>query len=100
MTGRIPNFRGMRALVLHRADGNCVALSDQLRRLAIDVRALWPPDERAGFQVDVVFFDVDLGFDGMFPWRGGEAPMPLVAIVGSETPGRLEWAIDQAPAAR
>lgn len=24
-------------------------------------------------------------------------PVPLIALVGSETPGRLEWAIDQHP---
>jgi AmiR/NasT family two-component response regulator len=99
MTAKIPNFRGMKALILHRPDGNCVALADQLRRLAIEVQTHWPPNGRADVEVDVLFFDVDQGFDGMFPWRRGEPPMPLVAIVGSETPGRLEWAIEQAPAA-
>ena len=40
-----------------------------------------------------MFFDVDLGFDEQFPWAPGEAPMPLVALIGSEAPGRIEWAL-------
>jgi AmiR/NasT family two-component response regulator len=40
-----------------------------------------------------VFFDVDLGFDEQFPWQVGEAPMPLIALIGSEAPGRIEWAL-------
>ncbi|TIP31046.1 MAG: transcriptional antiterminator, partial [Mesorhizobium sp.] len=44
---------------------------------------------------DFVFFDADLGFDEQFPWQPGEAPMPLVALIGSEAPGRIEWALSQ-----
>ena len=40
-----------------------------------------------------MFFDADLGFDEQFPWKPGEAPMPLVALIGSEAPGRIEWAL-------
>ena len=32
---------------------------------------------------------------GLFPWLPGEAPMPLIALLGSELPGRLEWALSQ-----
>ncbi len=42
-----------------------------------------------------MFFDVDLGFDAQFPWHPGSAPMPLVALIGSEAPGRIEWALSQ-----
>jgi response regulator NasT len=40
-----------------------------------------------------VFFDVDLGFDQQFPWARGAAPMPTIALIGSEAPGRIEWAL-------
>lgn len=97
MNAQIPNFSSLRALVLHRSDSNCVALCEQLRRLKIGVTVQWPPAYAADFRFDLVFFDVDHGFDGMFPWAAGDAPVPLIAIVGSETPGRLEWAMNQHP---
>jgi len=36
---------------------------------------------------------VDRGHDAQFPWKPGEAPMPTVALIGSEAPGRIEWAL-------
>jgi AmiR/NasT family two-component response regulator len=42
---------------------------------------------------DFVFFDADMGFDEQFPWAPGTAPMPLIALIGSEAPGRIEWAL-------
>jgi response regulator NasT len=29
------------------------------------------------------------------PWAPGEAPMPLIALIGTEAPGRVEWALKQ-----
>jgi two-component system, response regulator / RNA-binding antiterminator len=29
------------------------------------------------------------------PWPPGEAPMPLIALIGTEAPGRVEWALRQ-----
>lgn len=91
------NFSGLRALVVHRADHHRDALSTQLSRFGLHVTAAAPATSLRG-QVeaaDVVFFDADAGHDDLFPWPRGMAPMPLVAILASEAPGRLEWALGQ-----
>ena len=96
MTGfRTPNFRGRKALVMHRPDDGTARLVRQLERLGMDADVCWPDFPDGGEYSDVIFFDADSGFDGLFPWPSGEAPMPLVALLGSELPGRIEWAINQ-----
>jgi AmiR/NasT family two-component response regulator len=85
MTARIPNFRGQRAVVLHRADRNCAALVEQLERLGAVVSVKWPATRMSANGADVVFFDSDLGFDDMFAWEP-ERQVLLVAF-RSEAPG-------------
>ena len=99
MTARIPNFRGQRVLVLHHADRNCAAIVEQLERLGAVVSVQWPASCVSISGADVVFFDSDHGFDGIFGWEPGKAGVPLVAILGSEAPGRIEWAMAQEPSA-
>lgn len=99
MTARIPNFRGQRVLVLHRLDRNCEAIVEQLERLGAVVSVQWPAERVAADGVDVVFFDSDLGFDELFAWEPGRSALPLVAILGSEAPGRIEWTLAQEPSA-
>lgn len=94
---RTPNFRGSRALVLHAPDRNTAALRSQLEKLGVQVTVEWPEAGADAAEYDVVFFDADCGFDGLFPWSRGEAPLPLVAMTGSEAPGRLEWMLAQNP---
>jgi AmiR/NasT family two-component response regulator len=36
---------------------------------------------------------MDRGHDEQFPWKPGQAPMPQIALIGSEAPGRVEWAL-------
>jgi AmiR/NasT family two-component response regulator len=96
---RIPNFRGARALVLHPQDHNCGAIAEQLGRLGVSAWVRWPAERVSTDGADIVFFDVDLGFEGLFGWPAGQAPVPLVAILGSEAPGRIEWMLAQAPSA-
>ena len=93
--GGIPNFRGQRALVLHRQDRNGEAIVGQLERLGVFVAVRWPAEAVSAEGMDVVFFDADNGFDGLFAWERGEASVPLIAILGSEAPGRLEWTLAQ-----
>ena len=95
----LPNFRGCQALVLHRSDGNSETLIRQLKSLGLTVRRKWPADDVSADEFDVVFFDADLGYDGLFAWRGSQAPIPLIAVVGSEAPGRIEWTLAQGPSA-
>jgi response regulator NasT len=99
MTMGIPNFRGQRALVLHPEDRNRDAILEQLERLGVSARALWPAEAVSSADVDVLFFDSDLGFDGLFAWSPGAASVPLIATLGSEAPGRIEWTLAQRPSA-
>ena len=92
---RIPNLGGAEAFILHRPHATVNALSRQLAAIGLDVRDRWPELPPDALAADFVFFDVDLGFDEQFLWKPGDAPMPLVALIGSEAPGRIEWALSQ-----
>ena len=89
----IPNFRGWSAIILHRPHAAAEAITRQLERIGATAGIVWPELDATSGSADVVFFDADLGHDGQFPWPPGEAPMPLIALLGSEAPGRVEWAI-------
>jgi len=91
----IPNFRGWSAIILHRPHAAAEAITRQLERIGATAQIVWPELDATSGDADVVFFDADLGHDGQFPWPPGEAPMPLIALLGSEAPGRVEWAIGQ-----
>jgi AmiR/NasT family two-component response regulator len=95
MSPPITNFRGLRALLLHRQDHNRDALESQLRRIGLQVVCTAPLGNGRLPAADVIFFDADLGYEGLFPWDRNEPPVPLVAVLASEAPGRLEWALDQ-----
>jgi response regulator NasT len=88
---RIPNLGGATAVILHRPHAIVQALGRQLTAIGLVVRHQWPDLEPAALAADFIFFDADLGHNEQFPWRAGEAPMPMVALVGSEAPGRIEW---------
>ncbi len=90
---RIPNLGGAKAVVLHRPHPTVNALARQLAAIGLEVGDCWPHLPAEALAADFVFFDVDLGFDEQFPWKPGEAPMPLVALIGSEALGRIEWAL-------
>lgn len=90
---RIPHLGGQRALVLHAPHANTTALVRQLRAIGLRAEEAWPDLPEDGPQADFLFFDVDMACDTQFPWKPGAAPMPLLAIIGSEAPGRIEWAL-------
>lgn len=96
---RTPNFRGWNALIIHRHDDNAARLTRQLERLGMQVTVAWPDMPEPAPTIDVVFVDGDNGFDGLFPWPPGEPAVPLIALIGSEAPGRLEWVLGQGAAA-
>lgn len=99
MRSRLPNFRGQRCLVLHRRDNNSDTLVRQLESLGLIVDLRWPVEGATADGYDVMFFDADLGYDGLFAWPPAPPPIPLIAMMGSEAPGRIEWMLSQAPAA-
>ncbi|WP_295807755.1 ANTAR domain-containing protein [uncultured Nitratireductor sp.] len=92
-----PNFVGWRALILHRPHQNVDALSAQCARIGITAEQAWPTlddqDAMSGF--NVLLIDADMGHDEQFPWAPGLAPIPIIALIGSEAPGRIAWTIGQ-----
>lgn len=93
--GRTPSFERRRALLLHRPHPTVDAISRQLTQLGMVTDCFWP-DLPAGIDIElygIVFFDADMGHDAQFPWAAGEAPIPAIALIGSEAPGRIAWAI-------
>jgi len=92
---RIPNLGGAKAFVLHRPHATVTAITRQLTAIGLEVADCWPELPAEAFAADFVFFDVDLGFDQQFPWAAGQAPMPTIALIGSEAPGRIEWALSR-----
>lgn len=94
------SFRNRRAAILCPDDKDRRVLGDRLTRLGLVVRAeaAWEPSW-TGWQPDVVFFDVDLGTGDLAGSLGDIAVRPMIAVVGAETPGRLDWMLQQRPAA-
>lgn len=92
-TNRIPNLGGRRALILHREHANASALLRQLTAIGLNAEQGWPDLPHDAAEADFLFFDVDMACDEQFPWLLGDAPMPLIALIGSEAPGRIEWAM-------
>lgn len=89
---RILDLAGAKAAILHRPHANVSAIERQLRAIGLSVESYWPelPTDLA---VDFLFFDVDMGFDLQFAWKPGQSPMPMIALIGSEAPGRIEWSL-------
>ncbi len=91
----IPNLGGAEAVILHRPHPTVQALSRQLTVIGLSVSAHWPELGPAALAADYTFFDADMGYEAQFPWAPGSAPMPTIALIGSEAPGRIEWALAQ-----
>jgi len=91
----IHTFAGRRALILHRSGEVRGRVADRLGILGVGAEGRWPALAPEDASADLLIVDVDQGHDGQFPWATGHAPMPSVALVGSESPGRLAWALEQ-----
>jgi AmiR/NasT family two-component response regulator len=90
---RIQNLGGARAVILHRPHDTVQALERQLIAIGLKTAQVWPELGPEALGADFVFFDADMGHDGQFPWAAGQSPMPMIALIGSEAPGRIEWAL-------
>ena len=90
---RIENLGGARAIVLHRPHAVVHTLSRQLAAIGLHMTQCWPELGPDSLAADFVFFDADMGYDEQFAWSPGSAPMPMIALIGSEAPGRVEWAL-------
>jgi AmiR/NasT family two-component response regulator len=89
-----PSFLGQRAVILHRPGDATDSLVRRCGLLGIHAEARWQP-LRTVDGVDIAFVDADEGWDGLLPWAAPDKPVPLVALLGSEAPGRIAWALDQ-----
>jgi response regulator NasT len=90
---RIPNLGGAQAIILHRPHPTVQALTRQLTAIGLQVTQAWPELGPEALAADYIFFDADMGHDGMFPWEAGQPPIPMIALIGSEAPGRIEWSL-------
>jgi AmiR/NasT family two-component response regulator len=91
---RTPNFTGWRAMILHRENANTERLTRQLGLLGIRASQQWAPLSPADLP-EIVLVDADQGWDDLLPWNGGVPSRPVVALLGSEAPGRIAWALSQ-----
>ena len=96
---QIPSFRNWRVAVLHTLDDDVRLLMRQLERLGIVATLVWPRLDFKTTPVDLVFFDGDNGHDDLFSWPVGYPPVPLIAIMNSEAPGRLDWVMSHSVSA-
>jgi AmiR/NasT family two-component response regulator len=89
-----PNFSGWRTTILHRSDNNTERLTRQLRLLGFSVELQWEPLPKSNVP-DLVIVDADQGWDELLPWSDAEsAGCPVVALLGSEAPSRISWAMN------
>ena len=88
---QIPDLGGAEAAILHRPHATVAALTRQLEAIGLRVAAHWPELPASAQGADYLFLDVDTAHEDQFPWSPGPAPMPTIALVGSEAPGRIEW---------
>jgi len=89
-----PNFTGWNATILHREDGNTDRLVRQLKLLGFQTSVRWGPI-KAHELPDMVIVDADQGWNGLLPWVDVHPPLPVLALLGSEAPGRIAWALEQ-----
>jgi AmiR/NasT family two-component response regulator len=91
----LPDLVGWRAVILHRSDANTDRMIRQLGLLGLAVHVQWEPLDLGHTPAEIAFIDADQGWCGLLPWEMGVASLPLVALLQSEAPGRVAWALNQ-----
>lgn len=92
MISKTPNFTGWKAVILAEEDGNVERLRRQLSLLGFASSVQWLPLSGADLP-DLIIVDADRGWDELLPWPAKRPARPVVALLGSEAPGRIAWAI-------
>lgn len=89
------SVRGRRALMVMRDERDISIVRRQLGRLGMTISehdpAEPPPPNQA---VDVILMDADaipIKSDQATLWKGN---VPIIALIGTETPSRLKWLLD------
>ena len=89
----VPDLGGKHAVILHRPNPAVDALARQLDKIGLSMAGYRPDLLAEATVADYVFFDADMDQDAQLPWAPGAAPMPLIALIGSEAPGRVARAM-------
>ncbi len=93
------SIRGRRALTMMRDERDIAIVHRQLNRLGMTVTEHDPAETPpAGDAVDVIVLDADsipIKSDPAAAWTCG---IPVIALIGTETPSRLKWLLDLRPA--
>ncbi len=92
---QLPDIVGWRAVILHRPDEGIDRVVRQLGLLGLTASIQWEPLDPGRTPADIVLVDADQGWSGLLPWETVAAPLPVVALLQSEAPGRVAWALDQ-----
>ncbi len=104
MTSRpVQNFRGCSALLVMPEDRNQQALRNILGRLGVSPHHFDPQGSAGDLKTaiaaaDIVFVDADM-LDAQFVPAVASSLLPVVAVIGIESPSRLQRAFDIEPSA-
>lgn len=93
------SVRGRRALMAMKDDRDISIVRRQLNRLGMAVTEHDPAEvPPAAETIDVIVMDTDsipIKSDVALAWKTG---VPIIALIGTETPSRLKWLLDLQPA--
>lgn len=92
----MPTVRGRRSAIYSKDPRAVAALTRQLDLLGVAAEV--NPDNRHP-DTDIFFLDIDMAAEEDFALTNGLPRTPIVALVGTETPGRLEWMLKREPSA-
>src|SRR3954471_13450037 len=92
------SVRGRRALMVMRDERETSIVRRQLSRLGMTISEHDPAAPPPNQAVDVILMDADaipIKSDQATAWKGD---VPIIALIGTETPSRLKWLLDLRPA--
>src|SRR6202140_4511085 len=92
------SVRGRRALMVMRDEREISILRRQLNRLGMTISEHDPAEPPPHQAADVIVVDADsipIKSDHATLWKGN---VPIIALIGTETPSRLKWLLDLKPA--
>ena len=93
------SVRGRRALMMMRDEREIAIVRRQLDRLGMTITEHDPDGAAPPIEtVDVIVLDADIIPIKSEPAATWKADIPIIALVGTETPSRLKWLLELKPA--
>src|SRR4051812_29402279 len=92
------SVRGRRAMLVMRDEREIAIMRRQLDRLGMTVAEVDPADPAPIATADVIVLDADIipiKTDMAAIWK---TDVPIIALIGTETPSRLKWLLELQPA--